>query len=100
MRETRLELAMPIWKTGVIPSFTTLANFKELSPRRESNPLPQMYETCARPIELLGQSGDSGRTRTCGLLFRRQALLIPSELRSRHFKELRGRGSNSQSPRS
>ena len=74
MRETRLELAMPVWKTGVIPCFTTLANLKEPSPRRESNPLPQMYKTCARPFELLRQSGDSGRTRTCDLLFRRQAL--------------------------
>src|SRR5215471_11705628 len=52
MRETRLELATPIWKTGVIP---TSPLSRKQSPRRESNPPPQIYKICTRPLELLGR---------------------------------------------
>src|SRR5215510_11436298 len=69
---------IPVCKTGAIPlrrsgrnardqvrtgdadledrsdsSFTTLA--RKRSPRRGSNPSPQIYKICARPFELLGR---------------------------------------------
>ena len=126
VRETRFELAIPVWKTGVIPASPLSLSFSEptkphvnkRATRERRHPcLPtSSYQHHSRPetgIEATAgdaqpasdcatsrASGDSGRTRTCVLLFRRQAP-CPTELRSRYFKkQLRGRESNSQSPRS